>query len=135
MEYVDEHKVSLNDTINRWIPTLPEANEVTLKMLANQTTGYPNFETDPAWLAAFNADPFHIWTYKERLAYAFARPPQFAPGTDWSYSHTDFMILGQILARGDTRRWRAGPLGSGACPHSHRPIRVYCLASSFRRMV
>lgn len=49
MEYVDEHKVSLNDTINRWLPKLPEANKVTLKMLANQTTGYPDFETDPAW--------------------------------------------------------------------------------------
>jgi CubicO group peptidase (beta-lactamase class C family) len=61
MELVDEHKVTLNDTIQRWMPTLPEAGQVTLKMLANQTTGYPDFETDPAWLAAFNADPFHVW--------------------------------------------------------------------------
>jgi CubicO group peptidase (beta-lactamase class C family) len=50
MEFVDEHKVTLNDTIQRWMPTLPEAGKVTLKMLANQTTGYPDFETDPAWL-------------------------------------------------------------------------------------
>jgi CubicO group peptidase (beta-lactamase class C family) len=99
MEFVDEHKVTLNDTIARWMPTLPEASKVTLKMLANQTTGYPDFETDPAWLAAFNADPFHIWTFDERLRYAFARPLQFAPGTNWSYSHTNFMILGEILAK------------------------------------
>jgi CubicO group peptidase (beta-lactamase class C family) len=99
MEFVDEHKVTLNDTIARWMPTLPEASKVTLKMLANQTTGYPDFETDPAWLAAFNADPFHIWTFDERLKYAFARPVQFAPGTNWSYSHTNFMILGEILAK------------------------------------
>ena len=99
MEYVDEHKVTLNDTIDRWMPTLPEANKVTLKMLANQTTGYPDFETDPAWTAAFNADPFQIWTSSERLKYAFARPVQFAPGTNWSYSHTNFMILGEILSK------------------------------------
>jgi CubicO group peptidase (beta-lactamase class C family) len=68
-------------------------------MLADQTTGYPDFETDPAWVAAFNADPFHIWTFDERLKYAFARPLQFAPGTNWSYSHTNFMILGEILAK------------------------------------
>ena len=82
LEFVDEHKVNLNDTIDRWMPSLPEANKVTLKMLANQTTGYPDFETDPAWLAAFNADPFHIFTFNERLQYAFSRPVQFAPGNE-----------------------------------------------------
>jgi len=99
MEFVDEHKVTLDDTIDRWMPTLPEANKVTLKMLANQTSGYPDFETDPAWLAAWSADPFHIWTFGERVKYAFARPVQFAPGTNWSYAHTNFMILGEILSK------------------------------------
>ena len=64
MRFVDEGKVRLDDTIDRWMPTLPEADKVTLKMLANQTTGYPDFETDPAWLAAWNADPFHIFTFR-----------------------------------------------------------------------
>ncbi|MBV8463340.1 MAG: beta-lactamase family protein [Acidimicrobiales bacterium] len=99
LQYVDEHKVSLDDTIQRWEPTLPEANQVTLKMLANQTTGYPDFETDSAWTAAFYADPTQSWSYPSRLAYAFRRPPEFAPGTNWSYSHTNFMILGDILAK------------------------------------
>ncbi|MGH3209795.1 MAG: serine hydrolase domain-containing protein [Trebonia sp.] len=98
MEFVDEHKVALNDTIDRWMPALPEASKVTLKMLANQTTGYPDFESDLAWEAAFNADPFLIWTFDERLKYAFSRPLQFASGANWSYAHTNFMILGQILA-------------------------------------
>jgi CubicO group peptidase (beta-lactamase class C family) len=99
MEYVDEHKVSLDDPIARWEPDLPEAKTVTLKMLANQTSGYPDFETDPTWTASFNADPFHMFTYDERLAAAFGRPVQFAPGTNWSYAHTNFMILGDILSK------------------------------------
>ncbi len=41
MEFVDEHKVTLNDTIAQWMPKLPEASKVALKVLANQTTGYP----------------------------------------------------------------------------------------------
>src|SRR6266403_680878 len=99
MEFVDEYKVKLDDTIDRWMPTLPEAHNVTFTMLANQTSGYPDFETDPAWLAAWSANPFHIWTFEERVKYAFGRPVQFAPGTNWSYAHTNFMILGEILAK------------------------------------
>src|SRR5947208_3643066 len=99
MQFVDEHKVKLDDTIERWMPTLPEANKVTLKMLTNQTSGYPDFETDPKFLAAFNSDPFHIFTFEERLKYAFGRPVQFAPETNWSYAHTNFMILGEILSK------------------------------------
>ena len=98
MEYVDEHKVTLNETIDHWLPSLPESNQVTLKMLANQTSGYPDFETDPGWTAAFNTDPFQIFTYQQRIAYGFDRPVQFPPGTNWSYAHTNFMILGKILS-------------------------------------
>jgi CubicO group peptidase (beta-lactamase class C family) len=96
--YVDEHKVTLNETIDHWLPDLPESHQVTLKMLANQTSGYPDFETDPTWNAQFNSNPFQIFSYRERLNDAFNRPVQFAPGTNWSYSHTNFMILGKILS-------------------------------------
>src|SRR5256714_6221369 len=99
MQFMDEHKVKLEDTIERWMPDLPQANKVTLKMLANQTSGYPDFETDPKFLAAFNADPFHIFTFEERLKIAFSRPMMFEPGTNWSYAHTNFMILGEILSK------------------------------------
>jgi CubicO group peptidase (beta-lactamase class C family) len=98
MLYVEQHKVKLDDTIDKWLPDLPESNKVTLKMLTNQTSGYPDFETDAGWTAAFNTNPFQIFSYESRVKYAFDRPMQFAPGTNWSYAHTNFMILGKILA-------------------------------------
>jgi CubicO group peptidase (beta-lactamase class C family) len=99
MQFVDEGKVDLDDTIDRWLPDLPDSDTVTLRMLANQTAGYPDFEQDPAWIAAYYADPFHTWTFAERLQYVTARPRPFAPGANWSYSHSNFMILGEVLAK------------------------------------
>ena len=99
LQYVDDGTVALDDTIDQWAPELPESDKVTLLMLTNQTTGYPDYETDPGWTAAYNADPFHEFTYQERIDYAFSRPMQFEPGTNWSYAHTNFMILGEILSK------------------------------------
>lgn len=144
MEYVDQHKVTLDETIDHWLPSLPESNEVTLKMLANQTTGYPDFETDPGFGAAYINNPFQIITYQQRLTFAFDRPTQFAPGTNWSYAHTNFMILGQILsmigkAPLDTLLQRdvLGPMGlthTAAYTTSYIPSPVLHSYDSERRM-
>jgi CubicO group peptidase (beta-lactamase class C family) len=68
-------------------------------MLTNQTAGYPDFEQDPAWVAAYYANPFHSWTFEERMKFVNARPRPFAPGANWSYSHSNFMILGEALSK------------------------------------
>lgn len=99
LQYVDEGTLSLDDTIDQWVPELPESDKVTLLMLTNQTSGYPDFEENADFLAAYNADPFHLFTYEERIDYAFSTPQQFEPGTNWSYAHTNFMILGHILEK------------------------------------
>ena len=98
MRYVDQHKVTLGDTVGRWLPNLPDANQVTLKMLANMTSGYPDYVTDPTFIKQFYANPFHLFTNREKLALAFGRPVSFTPGTNWGYAHTNMVILGQILA-------------------------------------
>ena len=99
MEYVDEHKISLDDTVARWLPSLPDANQVTVKMLANMTSGYPDYVTDPAFIAQEQSDPFRAFTRSQLLAFAFSRPLSFAPGTNWGYAHTNYVVLGQILEK------------------------------------
>jgi len=99
MEFVDEHKVSLSDKVSRWLPALPDANLVTLKMLANMTSGYPDYVTNPTLSAELYADPFRAFTVPQLLAIAFSRPMSFAPGTNWGYAHTNYVILGEILQK------------------------------------
>ena len=143
MEFVDEHKISLNDKVARWLPTLPEANQVTVKMLANMTSGYPDYVSDPKFIAEFYQNPFHQFTNAELLAIAFSQPVSFRPGTNWGYAHTNMVILGQILQMTGgkplatlLRRNVLGPLGltnTVASPTAAIPDPVLHAFSSERR--
>ncbi len=99
LEYVDEHKLSLDDTVSKWLPDLPDASQVTLKMLANMTSGYADYVTEPAFSTAVDLNPFRSWTAPELLSYGLSQPMSFAPGTNWGYAHTNYVILGEILQK------------------------------------
>lgn len=98
LHLVDEKKISLDDRVSTWLPTLPHGDEVTVGQLANNTSGYASFYTD-AWTAAFHADPFRAWTPAQMIALGVDQPLTFAPGTNWAFSDTNFMILGQIIQK------------------------------------
>ena len=38
---------------------------------------------------------------RELVRHAIAQPPVFAPGTGWSYSNTNYVLLGMIISRVD----------------------------------
>ena len=47
-----------------------------------------------------------MWKVAEFLDLAAAKPPVFAPGTSFSYSNTDYTLLGLIIERITGRSWR-----------------------------
>jgi D-alanyl-D-alanine carboxypeptidase len=96
----DEGKLSLDDTVSKWYPRYPNADKVTLKMLAHVTSGYPDFiQENPTFQAVLLSNPFRQFNQQELLRYAFAQPLICAPGQCFHYAHTNFIILGQILAK------------------------------------
>jgi D-alanyl-D-alanine carboxypeptidase len=99
LQMVQARRVNLDDKVAKWFPDFPEADQVTLKMLATSTSGYADFVTSDEFGTRFEADPFHRWTAPEILAIARSLPPVFAPGTSWAFSDTNFVLLGQILQR------------------------------------
>jgi D-alanyl-D-alanine carboxypeptidase len=100
LELEDEGKLSLNDKLAKYRPNFPAANEVTLRMLANSTSGYPDWvqENEP-FQELLLANPFRQWTANELLHWAFTLPLACAPGTCFHYAHTNFAILSQVVAR------------------------------------
>jgi CubicO group peptidase (beta-lactamase class C family) len=68
-------------------------------MLANMTAGYPDFVQNPKLSEEVYADPFRQWTPEEQIEIGLSTPRVFAPGTNWDYSHTDYVILGLALEK------------------------------------
>jgi D-alanyl-D-alanine carboxypeptidase len=99
MQLVDEGRVKLDDTIDKWLPAYPQANAITLRMLADSTSGYADYESDPGFTEAFEKDVFYAWPTEELLKIAFTRDMVFEPGKGFQYAHTNFIVLAQALAK------------------------------------
>jgi D-alanyl-D-alanine carboxypeptidase len=97
LQLVDEGKVALDDTIDEWLPDALASEKVTLRMLANSTSGYSDYETVKSFLDASDKDPFRAWTTEDLLGYVAGKPLLYEPGTNWSYAHTNFVVLGEAL--------------------------------------
>lgn len=97
LQLVDQKIVSLDDKLSEWLPELPDAEQVTLRMLANMTAGYPDYVRNEQLTAASYANPFRQWTPREKIAIGLSTPRLFEPGTNWDYSHTNYVILGLVL--------------------------------------
>src|SRR5215212_8700481 len=98
LQLVDEGKVGLDDTIDRWLPDALASEKVTLRMLINCTSGYPDFVTQKSFVEAIEKDPFRAWTTEDQLSYVAGKPLLYEPGTNWSYAHTNFVRLGEALS-------------------------------------
>jgi D-alanyl-D-alanine carboxypeptidase len=64
-------------------------------------SGLYNYTNAPEIWESVDHDPTRVWTPQELLAIAFARPPNFAPGTEFEYCNTNYTLLGLIVERVD----------------------------------
>jgi len=98
LQLQDKGRLSLDDPLSNWLPSLPNADRVTLRMLANSTSGYADWiQGNPAFVDALFADVFRQWQTSELLEIALARPRPCEPGACFHYAHTNFVILGMVI--------------------------------------
>jgi len=90
-----EGKLSIDDPVSKWFPELTRANEVTLRNLMTQTSGYEDYApqdyTIPDWTHPSSAEKIvHEWATK---------PLDFDPGTQYQYSNTNYNIVGLVVQK------------------------------------
>ncbi|MEU4062716.1 serine hydrolase domain-containing protein [Streptomyces wedmorensis] len=99
LRLVDRGVVGLDDPVARWLPDLPDGERITLRMLGASTTGLVDYVRLPEFQQAVVADPYRQWTAKELVALATRKERWYEPGTNWSYSHANFVLLGAALEK------------------------------------
>lgn len=98
LRLAEDGLIDLDAPIARWLPDLPGSDTATVRMLANMTAGYPDHVANTeSFVDPYLEDPFAHWTPQDLIAVSLSTPRIFAPGTNWDYSHSDYVILGQVL--------------------------------------
>lgn len=98
LRLVADGKLSLDDTVEQWLPrSVPEASKITIRQLLNHTSGLFNYTRDPTVRATWGTD--RVPSPRELVRIAASHGLDFAPGSAWEYSNTNYQLLGLIVER------------------------------------
>ncbi|MFB6456745.1 serine hydrolase domain-containing protein [Chitinophaga sp. Hz27] len=89
----EQHKLSLEDKLSKYFPKYRYADKITIKNLITHTSGIYNF-TDQFYLSNLADKPFH---QKDFWKIVGDKPLLFSPDAMFSYSNSNYMILGYII--------------------------------------
>ncbi|MDL5205322.1 serine hydrolase domain-containing protein [Streptomyces sp. ALI-76-A] len=99
LKLVDEKKIGLDDTIDKYIDGVPNGDKITLRQLAGMRSGLFNYSQDDAFFKALTSDPQSPFTPQQLLDYAFKHPVLFQPGAEFYYSNTNLVLLGLLVEK------------------------------------
>lgn len=96
MLLVEQGRLSVSDEIGKYFPQYPEqARHVTIEHLLTHTSGIRNYTE----LAHFGAAMTKDVSVDEAIAFFNEVPLQFQPGQRFSYSNSNYFLLGAIIEK------------------------------------
>ncbi|MDQ1308108.1 MAG: D-alanyl-D-alanine carboxypeptidase [Actinomycetota bacterium] len=99
LQLAQQGRLTLDDTIDTYVDGVPNGDRVTLRMLANMTSGVASYTFSPKFTDVYFADPATVFTPDQVLAIGLAEPAMFAPGAQFSYSNTNTVLLGKVIEK------------------------------------
>jgi CubicO group peptidase (beta-lactamase class C family) len=120
----ERDQLSVDDTVDRFIPDFPSGNEITIHQLLSHTSGLPRFVFFPDY--GERSKVSH--STKDLVDWISDKPLAFKPGERYGYSNTNYAFLAHIieqasgLSYGDFLQANIlGPLGLQATGHHADP--------------
>ena len=99
LQLVDEGVLRLDDTVEQWLPDIvADGDRITVRDLLHHTSGVAEYFEDPAVLQPYlEGDYDYVWTPRQLIEIADDLGATSQPGTEWSYSNTNYAIVGLIV--------------------------------------
>ena len=96
-----EGKLTIDQTVGRWLPQYPTWKNVTIRRLLNMTGGIPGYNRTAAWLRDYAKNPKRNFTVAELIAYVDPKHSRSAPPptTGYDYSNTNYLLAQLIIER------------------------------------
>jgi D-alanyl-D-alanine carboxypeptidase len=98
-----EGKIALGDSISKYVAGIPSGDAITIAELLSMRSGLYNYTNASELAASLDHDPARAWTPAELLAIALRHPPTFPPGQAYEYSNTNYLLLGMIVEKVETK--------------------------------
>ncbi len=95
LRLADDGKLSLDDSLSAFFSKFPGGKTITLRHLLNQTSGLANYTAR----ADFTSRVTQAINPAKLIRRFESDPPDFAPGTRFAYSNTNYFLLGEIVAQ------------------------------------
>lgn len=99
LQLVQEGKLSLDETIGKYVPGMPNGEVATLLQLSDMTSGIPSYTESDAIVNKFFSDLEYAWPPQELVDGVKGLPADFAAGQGWEYSNTNFVLLGMVIEK------------------------------------
>lgn len=80
-----------------WYDRLQNAEQLTLRNLLRHSSGISRYVFQEQFLQDVASDPDRVWQPAELLAYVFDQEPLFAPGEDFAYSDTNYILAAMVV--------------------------------------
>ncbi len=96
LQLVDEGKLGLGDTLESHLPGVARRGaEITIRQLLQHQSGLVNYTDYTSWLKG----PSRAGTVQpiDLVRFTGSKPLAFDPGTQWSYSNTNYIALGLVI--------------------------------------
>lgn len=94
-QLVEEGKLKLTDTLDKFFPQIPNANKITIAHILAHRSGIHSFTSDPD----FGSWMMNPKTKDELVAIIAKGKPDFEPGEKMTYSNAGYVILGYIVEK------------------------------------